>query len=586
MKTLAFFFSCLIGSCPAAANEAEVKAQNLVKLEGQPTYERYIARPYNYDSFSGNYLAAQFAQRRHDWDKARRFLSEALEQYPEDLSLINKAMVLSIGVGRMEEAGTYAKTILENSHGEEVLPPLFLALDAFEKQDYELASQMINRLPPGSLSDFIKPVLQGWLAAAQGENLADVLTQNTLHTYHAMLISDYLGQKDIILPLSENILRYRELSLHDVERLANIYIYIDKNDLATKLYEKIVTEWPENRLAARRLEALKAGEALDIFRSVKTPAEGVASALYDMARLLYHENSDDSARVFAHMTLHLDPSLTNAHLLLGYIAARNNRYEEATAHYRSITPDNDQYLEARRMAADMLEDAGRLEDAIHELNNLVHEHRDLEALIQIGDIYRRNDEFKKAVAKYNQAEEWLGGDITREYWQLYYVRGMSYERMGEWEKAERDLQAALEYQPHHPLILNYLGYAWADQGVNLKQSLELIRKAVALKPMDGYITDSLGWVLYRMGHYEEAVPHLERAVELLPYDPVINDHLGDAYWKVGRKLEARFQWLRAKNHTDDKALRTTLEAKLESGLQDIAIVKEAKSTQTSSDITE
>src|SRR3546814_16368394 len=73
----------------------------------------------------------------------------------------------------------------------------------------------------------------------------------------------------------------------------------------------------------------------------------------------------------------------------------------------------------------------------------------------------------------------------------------------------------------------------------------MIEKAVELRPQDGYIVDSLGWALYRLGDHLGAVLHLERAVELRPTDPTINDHLGDAYWQVGRHAEARFQWQRA-----------------------------------------
>ena len=128
------------------------------------------------------------------------------------------------------------------------------------------------------------------------------------------------------------------------------------------------------------------------------------------------------------------------------------------------------------------------------------------------------------------------------------------------------MSAALEFQPEHPFVLNYLGYSWADQGINLEKSREMIERAVDLRPDDGYIADSLGWVLYRMGRYQEAVAPLERAVELLPYDPVINDHLGDAYWKVGRRLEARFQWERARNHTEDEELITAVQHKMINGL--------------------
>ncbi len=189
-----------------------------------------------------------------------------------------------------------------------------------------------------------------------------------------------------------------------------------------------------------------------------------------------------------------------------------------------------------------------------------------DAQIKIGDIYRRQDQFGKAIQAYSQAEKMLGGVVPEKYWHLLYLRGMSYERDNNWDAAEKDLSAALKYKPDHPYILNYLGYAWADRSMNLGEALAMIRKASALRPEDGYITDSLGWVLYRMGKFKEAVPELERAVSLLPYDPVINDHLGDAYWRVGRVMEAKFQWTRAKNHSDDEELKAKIAEKLDSGL--------------------
>jgi tetratricopeptide (TPR) repeat protein len=110
--------------------------------------------------------------------------------------------------------------------------------------------------------------------------------------------------------------------------------------------------------------------------------------------------------------------------------------------------------------------------------------------------------------------------------------------------------------------------------MNLEQSLELIEKAVSLRPMDGYIIDSLGWVQYRMKMYQEATKSLERAVELLPYDAVINDHLGDAYWKIGRYQEARFQWQRAMNYAEDEELAETVQQKIRFGLDAVVLEDE------------
>ena len=205
----------------------------------------------------------------------------------------------------------------------------------------------------------------------------------------------------------------------------------------------------------------------------------------------------------------------------------------------------DRYYDAQLQISDLQERSGQIDQALTTLSLVSEQRNSFELQVQIGDIARRNEEYKKALEAYQKAfdlQEQEGSSIP---WSLYYSRGIVYERLDEWDKAEIDLKKALELEPEHPYILNYLGYSWADQNKNLDQSLEMITKAVHLLPEDGYIVDSLGWVYYRMERYSEAVAPLEKAVELLPDDPTINDHLGDAYWKVGRKHEARFQWKRA-----------------------------------------
>ncbi len=151
---------------------------------------------------------------------------------------------------------------------------------------------------------------------------------------------------------------------------------------------------------------------------------------------------------------------------------------------------------------------------------------------------------------------------------MFYFRGICYERSHQWPNAEADLKKALELYPDQPLVLNYLGYSWVDQGVHLDEGMDMIRRAVEQRPDDGYIVDSLGWAYFRTGNYDEAVKNLERAVELKPDDPTINDHLGDAYWRVGRTLEAHFQWSHAKDLNPEPEDLPKIEAKLKDGLPD------------------
>ena len=245
---------------------------------------------------------------------------------------------------------------------------------------------------------------------------------------------------------------------------------------------------------------------------------------------------------------------------------RTDHPEEAIEFYKSIPAGSAEYDEAQRSAAELLEKEGKIDQSIVYLENAYAQTKDIDALVQIGDVYRRAERHLEAIKAYDRAVSVLGGKVSSDYWHLLYARGMSYERSGNLKKAEDDLEAALEFRPDHPYLLNYLGYSWADQGKKLDKSLELIEKAANLKPDDGYIIDSLGWVYYKMANYEDAVVQLEKAVELVPYDPTINDHLGDAYWQVGRKNEARFQWARAMNASKDDKEKAALELKISDGL--------------------
>ncbi len=181
---------------------------------------------------------------------------------------------------------------------------------------------------------------------------------------------------------------------------------------------------------------------------------------------------------------------------------------------------------------------------------------------------RSSQRYKEAEHYYTRAIEMLKKPKKR-HWTLFYARGVSRERLKNWTDAESDLKMALKLSPDQPLVLNYLGYSWVDQGINLKRAMDLIRKAVKLKPDDGYFVDSLGWAHYRLGNFKKAAQQLERAVELRPDDPVINDHLGDAYWRVKRFLEAKYQWSQALTLEPEPEDEKKINQKLADGLKDI-----------------
>jgi Flp pilus assembly protein TadD len=213
-----------------------------------------------------------------------------------------------------------------------------------------------------------------------------------------------------------------------------------------------------------------------------------------------------------------------------------------------------------------LDGMNRQPDAIARLQKIVDEHpKDIDAISALGSLQRSAKQFDVAAETYSKAIALLDKP-DRSNWTLFYFRGVCYERAKQWPKAELDFKKALELFPDQPLALNYLGYSWVDQGMNLDEAFKMLQRAVDLRPSDGYIVDSLGWAHFKLGHYEEATRLLEKAIELKPADPVVNDHLGDAYWRMGRKLDAHFQWNHARDMGPEPEDLPRILKKIDSGL--------------------
>lgn len=508
-------------------------------------------------TISGQYLAGHFAQSRYDWQEANNHLSFILEHDPDDEELIKRSMILAIGTGDLELAATRATRLLD-FEGDNSLALMTLAVKALAEDHDGLALQYLEQMHAGDITDYVRPLLQGWAQAADDTPDLSGLDSSLIHNFHGALITLYQNDKDKALGYLKAFLSAPTLNGMELERAADVLALAGDSEEALAIYRQLiaksyspdVTEELEGKITLLENNP----EDLAPFHSflkIETPKQGAALAMYDMAQLLFQEQSENSARLFAHMALALNPDMVQTRFLLANMAAHVDRLPEAIAYLQAIPADHPDYLKAQQAAADFLSETGQTAQAEALLYKLFDEYDDVDSLIRIGDLHRRAEDFSEALKIYNRAARQIGDPIPEQYWYLLYARGMAYERSKSWDKAEKDLKAALGYRPNHPYLLNYLGYGWADQGLNLEESLKLIKRAVELRPTDGYIIDSLGWVYYMMDRFEEAIPYLEQAVSLMPADATMNDHLGDAYWQAGRRLEARFQWERALNNIDD-----------------------------------
>jgi tetratricopeptide (TPR) repeat protein len=272
--------------------------------------------------------------------------------------------------------------------------------------------------------------------------------------------------------------------------------------------------------------------------------------------------------IYLRLSLFLSPENALATITLGDVYERIKQEETAIDLYDSVADDSPLRVNADVQAALLLEILGKPKEAMEHLLAVVTAHpRNQEALTALGNLQRSRKLFAESAATYTHVLD-LQQKPDKSQWLLYYYRGIANERSKHWSSAEADLKKALDLNPDQPLVLNYLGYSWVDQGVNLDEAFKMLRRAVDLRQRDGYVVDSLGWAYYRLGRYDDAVREMEKAVDLKPSDPVINDHLGDAYWRVDRKLEARFQWNHARDLGPEPEELPKILDKIKNGLTD------------------
>lgn len=533
-------------------------------------------RPRSPDAFQtesglGGYLAGRYAARAEkNTTAAADFFIQALIDDPDNEILIHRTMQLMLADGRLRSGRMLAERVLQFAP-HDGLANLVLALNALKAEDYSTAQKRAQEMSKSGFNLLIAPIIFAWAKQGQGQvdmalQALDALKQNQafegFRHFDMALIQDLAGRtKEAGESYRLANMDTSGLSLRIVEAYGGFLARTGKTAEAHKVYSDYLMRNPENPAIAALLQELSAGRGPQ--RPVATtPAEGVAEALYGAAIALARNDRSDSGEIYVRLALYLRPNFALARTLLGDLHEADGRWAEAIEDYREIEPTSPYSWPTRLRAAWALARIDRKAEAITAFKAMTAEQpKKSDALVALGDLYRGEEKFPEAVEQYTQALARLE-KVDQRAWSIYYARGISYERSKQWDKAEADLLKALDFRPEEPLLLNYLGYSWVDQGKNLDRGLSMIEQAVRQRPNDGYIVDSLGWAFYRLGRYEDAVDQLERAVELRPEDPTINDHLGDAYWRIKRQTEAKVQWRRALSLKPEAAQVPLIEEKL------------------------
>ena len=535
-----------------------------------------IATPFEVgESASGNYLAAIVAGAERDTLAASTFFREALRNDPRNRELTERAFVAALANGNMQEAFTLAARVaaFDRTNG---LANLTLGVEAIKARKFARARTVLAKGGLDRKHDVTSTLLTAWAYAGAGETKQALATADKLkedafsvfRDYHAALIADAAKNGD----KAEATKRFKAAygsernTLRLVDAYARFLVAHGSREEARRVYRAFDDLAPRHPIVTAAIADIDTGKPLTPF--VRDADAGAAEVLYGLGAIGGRQGDELASLIYLRLSLFLAPDNALATITLADIYERMKQEEIAIDLYDSVPKDNPLRVNADVQAALLLETLGKTKEATDHLQTVIADHpKDQEALTALGNIQRSRKLFADSVTTYSKVLE-LQPQADKSQWLLYYYRGIANERRKNWPTAEADLKKALELYPDQPLVLNYLGYSWVDQGVNLDEAFKMLRRAVDLRARDGYVVDSLGWAYYRLGRYEEAVRELEKAVDLKPSDPVINDHLGDAYWRVNRKLEARFQWNHARDMNPDPDDLPKILEKIDKGLSD------------------
>ncbi len=524
-------------------------------------------------TMSGSYLAARHASVERDAASAATFYRSALRTDPKNNELLDRAFISSLADGDIDEAVKLADRILMIDKSNRVAR-LVVGVRDLKMKKYASAQLNINQSIRGPITDLVATLLSGWASYGAGDTKAAVANIDKLtgpewypifKDLHSGMIVELAGKEKDAGARFERAYKLDDSML----RIADAYArWLSRNKdqaAAAAIYEAYDKKLARHPLVLEGLREIRSGKKLSPL--VDSAQAGAAEALYGIGATLTRRGGEDLALVYLQLSLYLAPNHPLALLSLADLYETVKKPAMAIKVYERMPASSPLKRNAQIQLATNLDAAERSDEAIKILKTVTTEDaRDLEAIMALGNIERGRKKFADCAQTYSLGIDVLPPNNDKVNSVYYYYRGICEERSKQWGKAEADMRKALELQPEQPHVMNYLGYSWIDQGINLDEGMKMIKRAVDQRPDDGYIVDSLGWAFYRIGNYEDAVKNLERAIDLKPEDPTINDHLGDAYWRIGRTLEAKFQWAHARDLKPEPEELPKIEAKIEKGL--------------------
>lgn len=404
--------------------------------------------------------------------------------------------------------------------------------------------------------------------AASANNATDTQREQLLEGYQELLdeqpehrelligtglLLQQQGELEKARDYSARALKHHPDSVAAILLEATLLNQLERNDQALQLIVEGLEEQPESvrlRLQyARLLTQHDLGLAQEQFEVLVEQEPVDPDLRLSLGIVALERNDVEMARTSFETLLDMDAHLSTAHYYLGQLAASEGQEEDALLHYLQVEPGSD-FLQATLNVLDILLSREEVEAANDHMERLRNRFPDRAAdlfLLQARTLLEKGFP--------NDGEEVLDRALRAHptHSDLRYARAMLYDQQGRLNATEEDLRTLLKYDPNNATALNALGYILADRTDRYEEALALISQALSLKPEEPAILDSMGWVLYRLGRPEEALPYLQQAMDAYP-DQEIAAHLGEVLWQLGHQDEARETWGQGLDEDPDSTL--------------------------------
>ena len=540
----------------------------------------------NSDKFSdagdiSNYFSGILSINDNEYEKSYSYL-KSLNNLEESHYTYSQYYQYSlVTLKKFKEAANYSKK-LKNKKLDNFESNLISAIYYLEDQDLKNTSLYLKKIKyqnkPGSIQNFLSASLNSWIDFRNiselnlALNLLDTIPQRFKNVKN---IQKTLAHCYFDSPTTDEM--FKQLTSNSVIDYSR-YNFFHSNYLISKNNEKkskdiissSLERYPKNLILNQLKSDLKDRKVFNDKFDCKSTQDVIAEVFYIASNSLAAQNNYRASNFYLDLAKYLNPNFTSYDSLYAENLIAVKEYERARKIYTEIKKRGAVYnWYASKQIAFIFIKQDRQEDALNSLKKSFKSitNPSIYEIFDYAEFLKNNDKYKEAIKYYSKILDLIDKKNTL-YAQSMEGRGVSYERTNQWKSAELDLLNSLKASPNDPYVINYLAYSWIEKGINIQQSLKMLKKANDLRPNDGYIIDSLGWALFKLKNYKEAKKHLELAIKYMASDPVVNDHYADSLWMNNKALQARYYWnyvLRLEK-TDEK-LKKKIEQKLLFGLK-------------------